>query len=146
MAIEREATVSWEGDLFKGNGILTSGSGALNDPGMTFARRAEDPEGHTTPEELIAAAHAGCYAMSLANTLAQAGTAPQSLEVQAVVALDRTDEGLKIVSSKLTASGRAEGATEESFAEAARLAESTCPVSNALRNNLEIEVETALAG
>ncbi len=68
---------------------------------MTFARRAEDPEGHTSPEELIAAAHAGCYAMSLANTLAQAETPSQSLEVQAVVALDRVDDGLKIVTSNI---------------------------------------------
>ena len=144
MAITREATVNWEGDLFKGNGVLSSQSGALGDTGMTFARRAEDPEGHTSPEELIAAAHAGCYAMSLSNTLAEAGTPPQSLEVKAVVALDRVDGALKIVSSNLTVNGKIEGADEDSFAEAARKAEGTCPVSNALRNNLEIEVQTSL--
>ena len=145
MAVEREATVVWEGDL-KGNGELSVPTGAIQDTGMTFARRAGEPEGHTSPEELIAAAHAGCFAMSFSNVLARAGNAPDRLEVTANCIVDIGEKGLAITKVELTAKGRVPGIDAAGFEEAAKKAESTCPVSNALRNNVEINLSTELEG
>ncbi len=82
--VEREAYVVWEGDLAQGSGTLSEGSGVLQNAPVTFASRVQRPDGKTSPEELIAGAHATCYAMALSNTLAENGTAPDRLEVDAV--------------------------------------------------------------
>jgi osmotically inducible protein OsmC len=140
--VEREAHVVWEGDLAQGSGSLSEGSGVLQDAPVTFASRVEDPGGKTSPEELIAAAHATCYAMALSNTLAGKDTPPEQLEVDAVCTLD--DEQLKITTMDLNVRGRVSGIDEEEFENAAREAEQLCPVSNALRGNLEIRLQTRL--
>jgi lipoyl-dependent peroxiredoxin len=139
---ERSAHVTWEGDL-KGSGEFDVGSGALSSQQVTWARRSGDPEGHTSPEELIAAAHATCYAMALSNTLAKGGNAPERLEVEAVVALDL--QAGKITTSVLTVRGTVPGLDESAFQEAAEQGEQACPVSNALRGNLDISVNASLA-
>ena len=102
----RRADATWEGDLMSGSGRVTAGSSrAFSDLPVTWAARTESPEGRTSPEELIAAAHAGCFAMALAFGLANGKTPPKKLEVSAAVTLDRVDGGWKVVSSALTVRG-----------------------------------------
>ncbi len=140
--VERTAHVVWEGDLMKGSGTFTGGSGALEEMPVTFASRVQQPEGKTSPEELIASAHATCYAMALSNTLADAGSPPDRLEVDAVCTLD--DGALKITTVSLDVRGTVSGLDQDGFEEAARNAEQVCPVSNALRNNVDIQLNASL--
>ena len=142
---ERRAQVTWEGDLIKGHGTIAStSSGALKDLPVTWASRTERPDGKTSPEELIAAAHAECYAMGLAHGLAQSGTPATTLDVNAVCTLELSASGLKIQSMDLTVNGAVPGLDAAAFEKAALVAEQNCPVSNALRNNIEIRVHAQL--
>ncbi len=145
MAIERHAHATWEGDLLSGSGRFDTGSGAISGQEVTFASRFEESGGKTSPEELIAAAHATCVSMALANGLAQEGHPPTRLETDAVCSLDRTDEGFRIISMRLSIRGEVEGVDEETFRAAADEAKKGCPVSNAL-GGVEIELVAALAG
>lgn len=142
---ERRAEVTWTGTLTEGNGILSAGSGALNNMPVTWASRTQESGGKTSPEELIASAHAACYAMAFSNTLTQAGKPPEQLQVTAVCSLDRTESGLKISTMMLDVRGRVPGITADQFSELANKAEQGCPVSNALRNNVQISVNAQLA-
>lgn len=143
--VERRAHVVWEGDLAGGSGTLTEeDSKVLSDSPVTFASRTQQPEGKTSPEELIASAHATCYAMALSHTLAEGGNAPDHLEVDAVCTLD--DEALKITTVDLNVRGRVSGMSGDDFENAAQQAEQLCPVSNALRNNVEIRLNASLEG
>jgi osmotically inducible protein OsmC len=140
---QRRANVVWKGDLAKGTGTLDlNSSEALQQAQITWASRAERPDGKTSPEELIAAAHAGCYSMALSNVLAEGGNEPEELEVNAVCTFDV--DSLKITAVELNVRGRVPGMDESAFAEATREAEQGCPVSNALRGNVEIEVNASL--
>jgi len=143
MAIERHAHATWEGDLRGGSGSFDVGSGAITGQEVTFASRFEQPGGKTSPEELIAAAHATCVSMALANGLAQAGHAPTRLETDAVCTLEQTDAGFRITSMRLSISGEVDGIDESTFVAAAEEAKEGCPVSNAL-GPVEISVEAAL--
>lgn len=140
--VEREAHVVWQGNLAEGSGNLSEGSGVLNDAPVTFASRVERPNGKTSPEELIAAAHATCYAMALSNVLTEHDAQPERLEVDAVCTLD--DQQLKITNVNLDVRGTVPGSGEDEFEDAAREAEQLCPVSNALRGNVEIQLQTHL--
>ena len=111
---------------------------------MSFGKRFADERG-TNPEELIAAAHATCYAMALANTLAKEGHPPTRLNVSSQVSLDTSGGGAKISRSKLAVRGRVDGLDGEAFRKIAEQAEQACPVSNALRRNLEITLDASLA-
>jgi osmotically inducible protein OsmC len=136
---ERKARVVWEGDLLNGNGALTAeSSGVLQDTPVTWASRTANPEGKTSPEELIAAAHAACYAMVLSLTLANNGNDPGTLQVEAVCTFD--DEAAKVTTSELYVSGEVPGLDAAGFEEIAKQAEPHCPVSNALRNNVDIRL------
>jgi osmotically inducible protein OsmC len=142
MATERRAEVTWNGDLFNGSGTIDRvGSGAFGPLDVTWASRAEDPNGRTSPEELIAAAHASCYSMALSNVLAKAGTPPEQLKTSATVTFV---PGTGITSSALTVEGVVPGADEKAFRDAAEDAKANCPVSQALKNNVELSVETRL--
>ena len=143
MAIERRAHATWEGDLRGGSGRFEVGSGAITGQEVTFASRFEQSGGKTSPEELIAAAHATCVSMALANGLAQAGHAPTRLETDAVCTLDQTDAGFRITSMQLTVLGEVEGIDQDAFRQAAQEAKEGCPVSNAL-GRVEISMEAAL--
>lgn len=146
MAIERRAHATWEGDLRDGSGQfdLTS-SGAITGQSVTFASRFEpDAGGKTSPEELIAAAHATCVSMALANGLAQDGHPPTRLEADAVATLDQTDGGFRITKMHLTVRGEVAGIDEAAFQEAAETAKEGCPVSNAL-GGVEISLDASLA-
>jgi osmotically inducible protein OsmC len=140
--VDREAHVVWQGNLANGSGNLSEGSGVLNDTPVTFASRVERPDGKTSPEELIAAAHATCYAMALSNVLTEHDAQPERLEVDAVCTLD--DQQLKITNVNLDVRGTVPGIGEDEFESAAREAEQLCPVSNALRGNVEIQLQTRL--
>jgi osmotically inducible protein OsmC len=144
MAIERQANATWEGDLRGGTGRFEVGSGAITGQEVTFASRFEQPDGKTSPEELIAAAEATCFSMALANGLAQAGHAPTRLETDAVCTLDQTDAGYRITSLHLSVRGEVEGIDDAAFSEAAQQAKEGCPVSNAL-GGVEISMDASLA-
>lgn len=137
----RSAEAEWKGDLPKGRGTITSPSGAL-DGQYSFGSRFEEGVG-TNPEELIAAAHAGCYAMALSNMLAKAGHPPESVKTTARVHLDRVEGGVAITRSELTCRARVPGMDLEAFLEHARNAKEGCPVSRALAA-LEITLDAAL--
>jgi osmotically inducible protein OsmC len=145
MAIERSAHATWEGDLRGGSGRFEVGSGAITGQEVTFASRFEQPGGKTSPEELIAAAHATCVSMALANGLAQAGHAPTRLESDAVCTLEQTDAGFRITSMRLAIRGEVEGIDESEFVAAAEEAKDGCPVSGALKGNVELELNARLA-
>lgn len=139
---ERRAEVVWEGDLPGGSGRFTVGSGAIDEQPVTWASRTEDSGGKTSPEELIAAAHGSCFAMALSNVLAQGGTPPERLEISAVCTFD-VDE-VKVSSSTLDIRGYVPGMDVEDFQSAVEQAEQGCPVSNALRGNVEMRVNATL--
>lgn len=145
MAIaERTAHVSWEGSLARGGGTLDSGSGAFSRLPTTWAARTEAPEGKTSPEELIAAAHASCFTMALALVLGEAGTPPGAIATDARCVLDEVDGAPRITSVSLRVRGRVADLDGPAFQDAVDRAAALCPVSNALRGNVEISVEAEL--
>ncbi len=141
---ERTASVVWDGSLARGSGTLDSGSGALAGLPVTWAARTEAPGGKTSPEELIAGAHATCFTMALALVLGEAGTPPERLATDASCVLDEVDGAPRITRVALTVRGRVDGLDESRFQEAVDRAAAVCPVSNALRGNLDISVEATL--
>jgi osmotically inducible protein OsmC len=144
MPIERSAEAIWQGDLKEGRGKVKAGSGSF-DFEVTFGRRfGQDPG--TNPEELIAAAHAVCYAMALANTLAKKGKPPTRLRTRSVVSLDAGAGGARITRSALSVEGEVEGLSAGEFRQVAEEGEKGCPVSNALRGGLEITLDARLSG
>ncbi len=147
MAAARRADVTWQGDLASGSGVTTaSTSQAFRDLPVSWASRTEEANGRTSPEELLASAHASCYAMAFSAGLGRAGTPPQKLEVSATVTFDRADGGWKVVSSALSVRGWVPGATAEAFQKAAEAAKDGCPISQALKGNVQLSVEATLAG
>jgi osmotically inducible protein OsmC len=146
MKAERRAEVVWQGDLMSGSGeIVSSGSGALSNLNVNWTSRTESSDGSTSPEELIAAAHASCFSMALSHGLAQADHAPDRLEVTAVCSFEQVEGGWKITSSALDVTGTVPGMDEAAFREAAEQAKQGCPVSTALAGNVEITLEARLA-
>jgi osmotically inducible protein OsmC len=139
----RQAEVVWDGTLAGGAGALSSGSGAFELP-VTWASRTEQPDGKTSPEELIAAAHASCFAMALALVLGENHTPPERLTVAAACTLDEVDGAPRITTVELTVRARVpsldKAGLERNVAQAADL----CPVSNALRGNVEITLHDEL--
>jgi lipoyl-dependent peroxiredoxin len=142
---EREATAVWNGGLLDGSGSFDVGTGVIPNQPVTWASRTEDPAGRTSPEELIAAAHASCYAMAFSYTLQNAGHTPEQLTVTAKVGFGpKPGGGMKVTHSNLTVRGKVPGLDQAAFADLARQGEEGCPVSNALRNNVEISVDATL--
>jgi osmotically inducible protein OsmC len=143
MAAERTAHVTWQGDLMSGSGRIDSvGSGAISALDVTWASRSEESEGgRTSPEELIAAAHASCFSMALSHGLAQAGTPPDQLEVKATSTFV---PGTGITAIKLEVVGQVPGLDAGAFRTAAEDAKQNCPVSKALAGNVEITLDARL--
>ncbi len=142
---ERRAEVVWEGDLLQGHGkVVSVGSGALGELPITWASRTERSDGKTSPEELLAAAHAACYAMALSHTLAQANTPAERLTVSATCAFEQVEAGFKVTTMDLDVRGKVQGLDQVGFEKVAQQAEQGCPVSNALRNNVRIRVKAHL--
>lgn len=139
----RKANAVWRGTGRDGEGALSSGSGVLKDTPYSFKTRFEDQPG-TNPEELIAAAHAGCFTMALAFAMQREGFTPEELSTEAAVSLDQDGPGFKISKSALTLRARVPGLSEAKFQELAETAEKTCPVSRVL--NAEITLDALLEG
>jgi len=144
VATDKTARATWEGTLAEGKGRFSLGSGAVTDQSVTWKDRAEGGEG-TSPEELIAAAHASCVLMALAGGLARAGTPPQKLESEARTTFDQVGEGFRFTKIALRIRGEVEGIDEDAFREAAEGAKENCPISQALRGNVEVTLDAALA-
>ena len=126
----------------EGKGQVKAGSGAFTLP-VTFPARIGEPAGHTSPEELMAASHAACYAMALNGTVGRKGGSIGKTLVTATITADKGDAGIKVMSSKLKVVAEGlKGIEKSQFAEIAREAEGKCPISNALRGSLKIELET----
>jgi osmotically inducible protein OsmC len=142
--IERSSTAVWTGDLPSGEGTISTESAVLRDEEYTFATRFKDAPG-TNPEELIAAAHAGCYSMAIANVLSEKGYEVEGIETTATVHLSPQDGGFAITKSALEVRGRVPDIDEATFKQLAEEADGACPVSNLLRPGLEIELEAMLA-
>jgi lipoyl-dependent peroxiredoxin len=137
----RNVTVNWEGSIMEGKGVAKAGSGAFTLP-VTFPSRIGDANGITSPEELIAAAHATCFAMALNATVGRKGGSIAKTDVTATVSADKGDAGIKITTSKLSVTAHGlTGIPKEQFADVAKEAEGKCPVSNALRGSLTIELD-----
>ena len=141
----RHASVVWDGTLADGTGTLSSESGALELP-VTWASRTERPEGKTSPEELIAAAHASCFAMALALVLGENHTPPQRLTVAAAYTLDEVHGAPRITTVALTVRARVPALDAAEFERHVARAAALCPVSNAIRGNVEITVRSELDG
>ncbi len=141
MAASRRADVTWEGDLQSGRGRVTAATtGVFKDQAITWASRTGEPEGRTSPEELLAAAHASCYAMALSSNLAKRGTPPERLEISATVTFDQG----AVQSSALEVRGKVPGSSAEAFREAAEQAKDGCPISKALKGNVNLSVKAEL--
>jgi lipoyl-dependent peroxiredoxin len=146
MATTRFAESVWSGDLQSGTGTINYvSSGALTRLPVTWASRTEEHNGRTSPEELIAAAHASCFSMAFAGQLARNSTPPTSLEVRAVVTFDKLEAGWRITKSDLTVRGTVPGIDAAKFQELANAAKDGCPVSQALTGNVELSVDASLA-
>lgn len=143
---ERRAAVTWEGNLLQGKGTINDvGSGALGGLPVSWAARTESSDGKTSPEELLATAHAACYAMAFSNILAKAGSAPERLEVSATTSFDKKPEGgWKVARTTLDVRGRVPGLSQDDFTRLADEAGQNCPISGAVRNNVEIKVNARL--
>jgi osmotically inducible protein OsmC len=145
MAVERSANAVWEGDLMGGSGTVSTQSGVLDNATVTWSSRAERADENTSPEELIAAAHATCVSMALANGLAQAGTPATKLESEATATFDQTPDGFRMTTMRLLIRGQVDGLDDEGFRKAAEEAKENCPVSQALKGNLDVSVDASLA-
>jgi osmotically inducible protein OsmC len=147
MAAIRTASVTWNGSLTEGKGSIDYvTSGAFTRLPVTWASRTEAADGRTSPEELVASAHASCYAMAFSGSLARNGTPPTSLSVQATVTFDKLEAGWRVISSALAVRGVVPGIDAARFVELAEAARDGCPISQALKGNVALSVEATLEG
>jgi osmotically inducible protein OsmC len=145
MAAVRTATVTWTGDLAHGEGTVSAGSsGLFTDLPVSWPSRTEGVDGRTSPEELLAAAHASCYAMAFSGVLARRGTPPEHLHVEAEVTFDKVGDKWTVVSSRLIVLGHVPGMSDADFDAAAEEAKDGCPISRALQGNVQLSVEPTL--
>lgn len=145
MTAIRRATVKWDGDLSSGGGnVSATTSRAFASLPVTWASRAENPDGRTSPEELLAAAHATCFAMALSGDLTRAGTPPDRLQVVSEVTFDRAEGKWTVVSSHLIVRGKVTGLEEDGFRAIAEQTKAGCPISRAIAGNVAITLDAAL--
>ena len=133
----RKASAVWKGSLKEGKGVVSTDSGVLSNTQYSFSTRFEDGRG-TNPEELIAAAHAGCFAMALSGQLGNAGMTAESLEVTAAITLEKTDAGFTVIKSQLDLTARIPGADQAAFDKAAQAAKAGCPISRLLKAEITL--------
>lgn len=144
MAARRSARVSWEKDLLSGSGRVSFGSGALPEAGVSWSARTEAPGGKTSPEELLAAAHASCYSMALSGALARNGTPPERLDVSAAATFDKVGEGWKVTTMEIAVRGKVPGIESAKFRELAEGAKDGCPISQAIKGNVKTSLSAEL--
>ena len=145
MAVERTASAEWQGDLMSGSGKVSTESGAVRDATIKWSSRAEQADENTSPEELIAAAHASCVLMALANGLAKAGTPAQQLQSEATATFDQVGDGFRMTTMRIGIRGQVDGLDDDGFRQAAEDAKENCPVSQALKGNVEVSLDASLA-
>jgi osmotically inducible protein OsmC len=146
MAATRQARATWNGDLATGSGEVSAvTSGKFSSLPVSWGARTEAPQGKTSPEELLAAAHASCFAMALSAGLAKGGTPPKTLEVTSTVTFDKVGADWTVVSSALEVTGVVPGLDAAGFGKAAEGAKDGCPISRALKNNVKLSVKSTLA-
>ena len=145
MAVERTANAEWQGDLMGGSGTVSTESGVVRDATIKWSSRAEAADENTSPEELIAAAHASCVSMALAHGLAEAGTPAQRLESKATATFDQVGDGFRMTTMRLEIRGEVDGLDEDAFSKAAEDAKDNCPVSQALSDDVEVTLNASLA-
>lgn len=147
MAEVRHALATWTGDLQSGAGTIDYvSSGAFSRMPVTWASRTQAHNGKTSPEELLAAAHAACFSMAFSSRLAKNGTPATKLSVKSEVTFDNSSGGWKVASSHITVTGRVDGIDAETFARIAEDAKDNCPISGALKGNVDLSVSATLAG
>ena len=140
-----KASAVWTGSLKEGKGTISTGTGVLNNANYSFASRFEGAATGTTPEEMIAAAHASCFSMAFGNELGKAGMHPERVETHAAVTLALIDGAPKITKIALTSTAKVPDATKEGFDKAASNAKVGCPISKLFANNTEITLDAKLA-
>ncbi len=141
----RRAKAVWDGDLMSGTGVVSAvSSGAFNEMLVSWASRVEDSGGRTSPEELLASAHASCFCMALSAILGRAGTPPKKLEASAEVTFTQIEGGWKVETSSLSVKGDVPGIDAAAFADAAEAAKDGCPISGALKGNVDFNVTAEL--
>ena len=138
--MKRKASAEWRGDLKTGKGLVSTDSGALAGKPYSFTTRFENEKG-TNPEELIAAAHAGCFTMALSGELGKAGLVPQELKTTATVSLDKLDAGWTITESHLEVVGKIPGGSADAFRAAAEAAKAGCPISRLLNAKITLDAK-----
>ena len=139
--------MTWEGNVARGNGVISGATGAFEQLPYSLASRVEKPDGKTSPEELLAAAHAACYAMSLASELSSAGSPPEQLEVHATVTLDQVEDGShRIVASELLARARVKEMDQQTLEQLAKSASDGCPFSKLIEASAQVTVNATLEG
>lgn len=142
----RTAHATWNGDLLSGSGVVSAtSSNAFSELPVSWAARTQDSGGRTSPEELLAAAHAACFCMALSAGLGKAGTPPVKLDVDATVTFEQVEGGWKVASSALSVRGEVPGIDAAKFKEAAEGAKDGCPISGALKGNVDLSVDATLA-
>jgi lipoyl-dependent peroxiredoxin len=145
MAAIRRAEATWSGPLATGSGAVSAmTSAAFSDLAVSWPARTEESGGKTSPEELLAAAHAACFSMALSGNLGRAGTPPDRLDVACEVTFDKVEAGWRVVSSHLSVRGKVPGASAEDFRAAAEQTRTGCPISQALIGNVELSIEATL--
>jgi osmotically inducible protein OsmC len=144
MALTRSASATWQGDLPTGEGTVSSASDFLQSVPTSWKARTEDPAGKTSPEELLAAAHASCFSMAFSNELSKAGFVPDRVEVSVDVTADKREQGWTVLSSQITARAWVPNVDEETFQAMANKAKDGCPISRALTGNVELSVVATL--
>jgi len=143
--MQSSATATWEGDLLSGSGTASLGTGLATDLPVSWPSRTEAANGKTSPEELIAAAHAACYSMAFANGLAGRGFPPARLDTTAEATFEKMEPGWRLTRMALSVRGNVPGVGADEFQEGAAAAKDGCPVSNALKGNVEITIHAVLA-
>ncbi len=144
MAAKRTARAVWSGDLIHGHGTVGGTSGGLGEVGVSWAARTEAPGGKTSPEELLAAAHASCFSMALSAGLGRMQKPPERLSVSATATFDKVGDGWKVTTMELAVSGKVPGISADEFLAAATAASQGCPISGALKGNVAISVTAKL--
>ena len=145
MAVIRSASATWQGNLAEGQGTVSSGTTDFwSDLPTSWGSRTEDPNGQTSPEELLAAAHASCFSMAFSNELSKVGFVPDRVEISVEVTADKREQGWTVISSNITARAWVPNIDEETFQQMADKAKDGCPISRALMGNVELSVNATL--
>ncbi len=144
MAAKRTAHAVWENDILHGHGSVGGQTGAFRDLATSWSARTEAPAGKTSPEELLAAAHASCLSMALSAILGRMEKTPQRLSVEATATIDKIGDGWKVTTMELTVKGKVPGATPDEFRSAVERAAQGCPISGALKGNVAVSVTAHL--